>query len=75
MRREVREARLSADGNVRLNLDLGYVESGKLVVAAGAGSHQITTQLGVHVPLETERGYHATLAHPEVQPSHLIMEA
>ena len=75
LRREVREARLSADGNVRLNLDLGYVESGKLVVAAGAWSHQITAQLGVHVPLETERGYHVTLAHPEVQPSHVIMEA
>lgn len=75
LRREVREARLSAEGNVRLNLDLGYVESGKLVVAAGAWSHQITAQLGVHVPLETERGYHVTLAHPEVQPSHVIMEA
>ena len=75
LRREVREVRLSADGNVRLNLDLGYVESGKLVVAAGAWSHQITAQLGVHVPLETERGYHVTLAHPEVQPSHVIMEA
>ena len=75
LRREVREARLSADGNVRLNLDLGYVESGKLVVAAGAWSHQITAQLGVHVPLETERGYHVTLANPEVQPSHVIMEA
>ena len=75
LRREVREARLSADGNVRLNLDLGYVESGKLVVAAGAWSHQITAQLGIHIPLETERGYHVTLAHPEVQPRHVIMEA
>ena len=37
LRGEVREVRLSAEGNVRLTLDLGYVESKKLVVAAGAG--------------------------------------
>lgn len=75
LRREVREVRLSAEGNVRLNLDLGYVESKKLVVAAGAWSHRITAQLGVSIPLETERGYHITIAHPEVLPSHVIMEA
>ncbi|MEC9360383.1 MAG: FAD-binding oxidoreductase, partial [SAR324 cluster bacterium] len=62
-------------GNVRLNLDLGYVESRNLVVAAGAWSHQITAQLGVRIPLETERGYHVMLAHPEVQPRHVIMES
>ncbi|MDP6331527.1 MAG: FAD-binding oxidoreductase, partial [SAR324 cluster bacterium] len=75
LRREVREARVLADGNVRLNLDLGYVESRNLVVAAGAWSHQITAQLGVRIPLETERGYHVMLAHPEVQPRHVIMES
>ena len=73
LRREVREARVLADGNVRLNLDLGYVESRNLVVAAGAWSHQITAQLGVRIPLETERGYHVMLAHPEVQPRHCLL--
>jgi glycine/D-amino acid oxidase-like deaminating enzyme len=39
-----------------------------VVVAAGAWSAQLLTPLGVHVPLETERGYHAMLFSSSVQP-------
>lgn len=39
-----------------------------VVVAAGAWSAQLLTPLGVHVPLETERGYHSMLFSPSVQP-------
>jgi D-amino-acid dehydrogenase len=39
-----------------------------VVVAAGAWSKQLLTPLGVHVPLETERGYHAMLFSPSLRP-------
>lgn len=40
-----------------------------LVVAAGAWSRQLLEPLGIKVPLETERGYHAMLFDPEVVPA------
>ncbi len=39
-----------------------------VVVAAGAWSGRLLAPLGVRVPLETERGYHAMLFSPSVQP-------
>ncbi|MGV1757342.1 NAD(P)/FAD-dependent oxidoreductase [Rhizobium sp. A22-96] len=36
-------------------------EAGKVVLAAGAFSHQIAQTLGERIPLETERGYNTTL--------------
>lgn len=41
----------------------------QVVVAAGAWSAQLLSPLGVRVPLETERGYHAMLFAPSVTPS------
>jgi len=40
-----------------------------VVVAGGAWSRQLLEPLGIKVPLETERGYHAMLFDPEVMPS------
>lgn len=40
-----------------------------VVVAGGAWSRQLLGPLGINVPLETERGYHAMLFDPEVTPS------
>ena len=39
-----------------------------VIVAAGAWSSQLLSPLGVRVPLETERGYHAMLFAPNVRP-------
>ena len=39
-----------------------------VVVAAGAWSAQLLFPLGVRVPLETERGYHAMLLSPSMRP-------
>ena len=39
-----------------------------VVVAAGAWSAQLLSPLGVRVPLETERGYHAMLLSPSMRP-------
>jgi D-amino-acid dehydrogenase len=42
------------------------------VVAAGAWSHQLSSDLGEPFPLETERGYHMSLPHPGFETSRPI---
>ncbi|MFC4349459.1 NAD(P)/FAD-dependent oxidoreductase [Kordiimonas lipolytica] len=44
------------------------VRAQKVVIAAGAWSHQLARMLGYKVPLETERGYHLMLDEPTVMP-------
>lgn len=39
----------------------------QVVVAAGAWSRQLLDPLGVRIPLETERGYHAMLTSPGIE--------
>ena len=45
----------------------GNHRAGHVVVAAGAWSKDFLAPLGVSVPLEAERGYHAMLPRPNVQ--------
>lgn len=40
----------------------------KVVVTAGIWSKQIMAMLGLHIPLETERGYHMELWNPNAMP-------
>jgi len=44
--------------------DAGELPCDGVVVAAGAWSRPLATALGVRLPLDTERGYHLTLATP-----------
>lgn len=44
---------------------VGDIEAETFVVAAGAYSGPLAAQLGDHLPLETERGYHVTISDPE----------
>ena len=44
-----------------------------VIVAAGAWSNTLAKQLGDGVPLETQRGYHATVVNPNVAPSRTVM--
>ncbi|NQZ32076.1 MAG: FAD-binding oxidoreductase [Oceanospirillaceae bacterium] len=50
--------------------------SDKLVVAAGAFSARVISSTGIHIPLETERGYHVNCAQidAELQVSRPIMD-
>ncbi len=43
-----------------------------VVVATGAWSKQLLGPLGITVPLETERGYHAMLPSPSIEPRYTI---
>ena len=40
----------------------------RVVIAAGAASGQLSTQLGTPLPIEAERGYHITIEDPGVMP-------
>jgi len=44
-----------------------------VVVAGGAWSNGLTRQLGVNVPLETQRGYHVTVQSSNLQLRHTVM--
>lgn len=48
--------------------NVGTIRCKKLVIAAGAWSHQLTDLLGYKTPLETERGYHLTLTGASISP-------
>jgi len=57
------------DGRVaRVVTDGGAIAADAVVIAAGAFSNELSSQLGGRVPLTTERGYHVMLASPAVAP-------
>jgi glycine/D-amino acid oxidase-like deaminating enzyme len=55
------------DGGWNLMTNLSNYSARQVVVAAGAWSARLLAPLGVHIPLETERGYHAVLPNPSVK--------
>ena len=62
-------------GKVFVKMEGQEVQSDQVVVATGAWSHQLASQLGVQIPLETERGYHVTLNSNSGGPTNIVMEA
>jgi D-amino-acid dehydrogenase len=56
----VRGAR-PADGGIELDCERGFLRFDSVVIAAGAWSKQLAGQLGDHVLLDTERGYHLSI--------------
>ncbi len=55
-----------AGGGWMVMTNVGNHRAGAVVLAAGAWSGQLLSPLGVRVPLESERGYHAMLRGPSV---------
>jgi D-amino-acid dehydrogenase len=61
-------------GRVRaVRTEAGDVEADAAVIAAGSRSGPLAAAAGDRVPLETERGYHASIARPEASPNTPIM--
>lgn len=59
----------TVDGRIaRVLTDGDPVDTDAVVIAAGAHSNALSSQLGSDVPLETERGYHVMLASPSPVP-------
>ena len=73
---EARGFRLAADGSVQAVITTnGEIEAEAAVIATGAWSKMLTAQLGLDVPLETERGYHVMFYGPSVKPRQPTMVA
>lgn len=53
--------------------DQGEIAADAAVIAAGAHAKPLAAAAGDRAPLETERGYHAEVADPEVSPRHGLM--
>lgn len=68
VRTEALELRLNGQRPVELVTTDGVHAIDRLVIAAGAWSRPLATQLGVKVPLDTERGYIAVLPRAERKP-------
>ncbi len=73
LRCEVSDFEFSSEGQYILRTSAGDIEADYLVIAAGAWSHRLAGKLGDRVPLETLRGYHATLTDPSVIPERTII--
>jgi D-amino-acid dehydrogenase len=55
------------EGGYTVMTNTGWRSATQVVVAAGAWSRQLLDPLGVRLPLETERGYHAMLTSPGIE--------
>lgn len=75
LQRDVTGIDLGPDGPRRLRTDAGDIDVDRLVVAAGAWSHLLARRLGSKVPLETQRGYHVTVANAGITPRLNVMWA
>jgi D-amino-acid dehydrogenase len=66
---------LKLDGGklVAVVTETGEIPCDAAVVAAGARSKQLTASIGDPLPLETERGYHVMIEHPESGPRSSMM--
>ena len=69
--------RLSPAGNGEWTVHTanGQHQARDIVVAAGAWSTQWLRPLGINIPLETQRGYHAQFANPSVSISRTVVLA
>ena len=66
---EARALRARADDGVELVMADGATTGfDKVVIAAGAWSGALTATIGLRLPLETQRGYHVTLADAGIAP-------
>ncbi|ANJ71379.1 NAD(P)/FAD-dependent oxidoreductase [Ralstonia insidiosa] len=75
LRRKVLDFEFGEHGPTRLYTDCGTLPVSTLVLCAGAWSMRLGARLtGIRIPLDTERGYHATLSAPTVQPSRPVMD-
>jgi D-amino-acid dehydrogenase len=65
---------VNANGPDKVVTDTGIIACDTVIIAAGALSKKMASQLGSKVPLDTERGYHVTARDPGIEISRPIME-
>lgn len=70
---DVLDIEIGDNGPKQLITSAGPLPVDGLVVAAGAWSGKLAKRLGHKVPLETQRGYHVTLADPGITVNRTVM--
>jgi len=75
LRREVTGFARQGDRVAGVATAAGDVAADTVVIAAGAWSARLAKQLGAPIPLEAQRGYHVTVADPQVAPRINVMWA
>jgi len=64
----------SRSGGWEVQADGQTYHASQIVVAAGAWSAKLLTNLGVNIPLEAERGYHVEFPNPGVKINNSVMD-
>lgn len=72
VRAEVSRIALEGDGRKVVHTSAGEYCADFVVIAAGAWSHKLAAQLGDIIPLESQRGYHVTMADPGVYSRRMV---
>jgi D-amino-acid dehydrogenase len=67
------EIELGANGAQAIVTEAGRIAFDRLVIAAGAWSAKLVGQLGLKVPLMSERGYHVQFREPGIRHNHPLM--
>ncbi len=62
-------------GGARLETDTGPIEAPRLVIAAGAWSHELVAPFGLKIPLQGERGYHMEFRDPGITVHNSVHDA
>lgn len=75
VRAQVSHINAGGNGGYVLETDTGTIEAEDIVIATGAWSKPLADQLGLKVPLESERGYHLELWEPNIMPKSPTMVA
>lgn len=60
---------------VGIETDVGRLAADRVVIAAGAFSKPLASELGDDIPLDTERGYHVVIRDPEITPRTSMLDA
>jgi len=72
VRAEVRAIEPRRGGGVVLRTSSDELAADAVVIAAGAWSHRLAASVGDRIPLETQRGYHVTLANHGLPASRMV---
>ncbi|CUK15947.1 D-amino acid dehydrogenase small subunit [Shimia thalassica] len=72
---EVKDFELSGGQVTAVDTSKGRIHCDKVVVSSGVWSKPLMQKLGLHVPLEAERGYHIVFKEPSQRPRNPMMLA
>lgn len=75
IRAQVHRINKLSDGSLNLETNEASIEADDVLIATGAWSKPLADQVGLKLPLESERGYHLELWEPNFMPRSPVMVA